>query len=276
MKLKSSLIIIISLVLMLNVIELTASAAEPEFTVTKTEASVSNAPADSDMIVALYSNERLTGTKIYHGSGTISANYAEDMSAELSEADYIRVFLWSMNTLTPLGNFFGDELQDLPDSTHERVLTVYFSNTGNTRALAEKMHSTAGGDIAEIIPVIPYTSADLNYNNSSSRANVELNTDARPAINPMSVNIEQYDVILVGYPIWWGQCPPAVRTFLDSYDLSGKTIMPFCTSGSTGIGGSLAKIRALCPDSTVTAGFRGTSGTTAAQIKTWLDANSPS
>ena len=127
--------------------------------------------------------------------------------------------------------------------------------------------------MAEIIPAEPYTSADLNYNDNSCRANQELNSDARPAIEPLEVDVSQYDVILLGYPIWWGQCPPVVRTFLDSYDLSGKTILPFCTSGSTGISGSLSKIRELAPDSTVTDGFRGTSSTGTAQIDEWLRDN---
>lgn len=153
------------------------------------------------------------------------------------------------------------------------ALTVYFSATGNTEALAETVAQAAGADLARIIPAEPYTSADLNYNDNSCRANQELNSDARPAIEPLGVDVSQYDVILLGYPIWWGQCPPVVRTFLDNNDLSGKTIMPFCTSGSSGIGGSLSKIRDLAPDSTVTDGFRGTSSTTMTQIDEWLNNN---
>lgn len=163
------------------------------------------------------------------------------------------------------------EEPDTPDNS--QALVVYFSATGNTEALAETIAETAGADVTEIIPAEPYTSADLNYNNDSCRANQELNSDARPAIEPLDVDIAQYDVILLGYPIWWGQCPPAIRTFLAGNDLSGKTIMPFCTSGSSGIGGSLSKIRELAPDSTVTEGFRGTASTTSAQINEWLDGN---
>lgn len=153
------------------------------------------------------------------------------------------------------------------------ALVVYFSATGNTEALAQTIAETAGADLAEIVPEEPYTSEDLNYNNDSCRANQELDTDARPAIEILDADVSQYDVILLGYPIWWGQCPPAVRTFLDSYDLPGKTIMPFCTSGSSGIGGSLSKIRELAPDSTVTDGFRGTASATSTQIEQWLDSN---
>lgn len=158
-------------------------------------------------------------------------------------------------------------------SENSHALVVYFSATGNTKALAETIAETAGADITEIIPAEPYTSADLNYNNDNCRANQELNSDARPVIEPLDVDIAQYDVILLGYPIWWGQCPPVIRTFLAGNDLSGKTIMPFCTSGSSGISGSLSKIRELAPDSTVTEGFRGTASTTNEQINEWLDSN---
>lgn len=162
---------------------------------------------------------------------------------------------------------------DENEAEENKTLIVYFSATGNTESLAEKMQDVTNGDIAEIVPAEPYTSEDLNYNDSDCRANQELNTDARPQIQPLSVDIEQYDTIVLGYPIWWGQCPPAVRTFLENYDLSGKKIMPFCTSGSSGISGSLSKIHELCPDSTVTEGFRGTNSTTDSQIESWLDNN---
>lgn len=156
------------------------------------------------------------------------------------------------------------------NTNHANALVVYFSATGNTRTLAEKIAAAAESELYEIIPVEPYTSADLNYNTDSSRANRELNTDARPEIETMDIEIAAYDVIMLGYPIWWGQCPPPVRTFLDTYDLSGKTIMPFCTSGSSGISGSLQKIQELSPNSTVTEGFRGTGATTEEQITEWF------
>lgn len=102
---------------------------------------------------------------------------------------------------------------------------------------------------------------------------MEINSDAHPEIGPLPVNIAQYDIIFLGYSIWRGQCPPAVRSFLNNYDLSGKTIMPFCTSGSSSIAGSLSKIQELCQNSIVTAGFRGTASTTDEQIRIWLSDN---
>ena len=276
MKLRKYAALLLPLLLMLCSIKPFVAAAEPALTVTKSTAYATDCPANSNLIVALYQNERLVGTKIYNGTGTIQGNYTQDLAEELTQSDSIKAFLWDMSTLTPLISCFSSRIADLPEEPiekPERVLTLFFSCTGNTHTLAEKIHIAAGGDMAEIIPAEPYTSADLNYNNSSCRANQELNSDARPAIRPLEVDVTQYDVILLGYPIWWGQCPPVVRTFLDSYDLSGKTIMPFCTSGSTGISGSLSKIRELAPDSTVTDGFRGTSSTGAAQIEEWLSDN---
>ena len=116
-------------------------------------------------------------------------------------------------------------------------LVVYFSVTGNTKALAETIAETTGADIVEIVPETPYTSEDINYSNDSCRANREQNDDsARPAIANKIENINDYDTIYLGYPIWWGTMPKIINTFLESYDLSGKTIMPFCTSGGSGIG----------------------------------------
>ena len=159
------------------------------------------------------------------------------------------------------------------NSNDTNAVVVYFSATGNTRALAEKVAAAAQSELYEIVPKEPYTSADLNYNTDNSRANQELDADARPEIETIDTDFAAYDVILLGYPIWWGECPPPVRTFLDTYDLSGKTIMPFCTSGSSGISGSLPKIRELSPDSTVTDGFRGTGATTETQISEWFSDN---
>lgn len=165
----------------------------------------------------------------------------------------------------------AEESTEPTEAAQSRAVVVYFSATGATETLAEQIAAVAGADLAEIVPEAPYTSEDLNYNNDDSRANQEISSNAHPAIEALSVDLAEYDVILLGYPIWWGQCPPVIETFLESNDLAGKTIMPFCTSGSSGISGSLSDIRTLCSDSTVTDGFRGTSATTVAAIQTWLE-----
>lgn len=158
-----------------------------------------------------------------------------------------------------------------PVTDANRALVVYFSATGNTKALAQTIAEAANADICEIVPSDPYTSEDLNYN-SDCRANDEQQDDsARPAIEPISANIDEYDTIILGYPIWWGTLPKVIYTFAETYDLSGKTIMPFCTSGGSGISSSVSALRSLCPNSTVTDGFRGTASTTGAQVVTWLE-----
>ena len=152
------------------------------------------------------------------------------------------------------------------------MLVVYFSATGNTESLAQTIADVTGADIYEIVPEDPYTSEDLNYSDNSCRANQEMNDpDARPAIAGNIENIDEYDTILLGYPIWWGTMPRIINTFLDTYDLSGKTIMPFCTSGSSGIGTSVSAIRDICTDSDVTDGLRGSNSTDPSEIEEWLD-----
>lgn len=163
------------------------------------------------------------------------------------------------------------EPEEEPVTDTNRALVVYFSATGNTKALAQTIAEAANADICEIVPSDPYTSEDLNYN-SDCRANDEQQDDsARPAIEPVSANIGDYDTIILGYPIWWGTLPKVIYTFAETYDLSGKIIMPFCTSGGSGISSSVSALRDLCPNSTVTDGFRGTAGTTADQVVTWLE-----
>ena len=151
-------------------------------------------------------------------------------------------------------------------------LVVYFSVTGNTKALAETIAETTGADIVEIVPETPYTSEDISYNNDNCRANKEQNDDsARPAIANKIENIDDYDTIYLGYPIWWGTMPKIINTFLESYDLSGKTIMPFCTSGGSGIGTSVSAIKDVCPGADVKDGFRGSSSTASEEVRAWIE-----
>ncbi len=151
------------------------------------------------------------------------------------------------------------------DPSGGKVLVAYFSATGNTRPVAEKAAELTGGDLFEIIPTQPYTAADLNYN-TDCRANAEQNDpDARPAIANAVENMGQYDAVLIGYPIWWGRAPKIIHTFLETYDLSGKTIATFCTSGSSPH--EDATIRGCEPDAVWLEGrrFSGTS-----QVEEWV------
>ena len=138
-----------------------------------------------------------------------------------------------------------------------RVAVIYFSCTGNTRTAAERIRDLTGADLIELVPEQPYTSQDLDYNDESCRANQEQKDPAaRPRIAGQPLDLSQYGTIYLGYPIWTGTAPRIINTFLDSYDLTGKTIRPFCTSGSSGIETSVADIRAAAPGVDVTAGLR--------------------
>lgn len=126
------------------------------------------------------------------------------------------------------------------------ALVVYFSATGNTKAVAETIASLQDADIYEIVPEQPYTEEDLNYDDRSTRATAEQNDpEARPAISGSIEDMGKYDVIYVGYPIWWGDMPRILYTFFDTYDLAGKNIAPFCTSGGSGLSGTPETIGGL-------------------------------
>ena len=120
-----------------------------------------------------------------------------------------------------------------------KVLVAVFSASGVTKRVGQEIARICGGDFFEIVPEEKYTNADLNYMNSRSRSSVEMNDpSARPAITDRVSDMGSYDTLIIGFPIWWGVAPRIIETFLESYDLSGKTIIPFCTSGGSGVGRS--------------------------------------
>ena len=130
----------------------------------------------------------------------------------------------------------------------KKTLVVYFSATGTTKQVAEKLAAAADADICEIVPAQPYTNADLNWHDSRSRSSVEMaDSHARPEIVAPTVNAGNYDTIFIGYPIWWDLAPRPVNTFVESVDLTGKTVIPFATSGGSSITGSVAALRKLYP-----------------------------
>lgn len=169
--------------------------------------------------------------------------------------------------------------QEAASDTQEQTsdgseLVVYFSATGNTRSVAEALADMRGAELYEIVPEQPYTSEDLDYSNDSCRANTEQNDDsARPAISGSIGNIDQYDTIFVGFPIWWGTMPRIMYTFFEAYDMSGKTIAPFCTSGGSGISAAVEEITGLEPFAAVTEGLQlGSSDVTepTGELTEWL------
>lgn len=128
-----------------------------------------------------------------------------------------------------------------------RKLVAYFSATGTTAKVAETLADAIGADIYEIEPEIPYTEADLNWRDANSRSSVEMNAPhSRPAIAGKRDNMSDYDAIFVGFPIWWYVAPTIINTFLESYDMEGKTIIPFATSGGSGMGKTNEKLLPSC------------------------------
>lgn len=128
-----------------------------------------------------------------------------------------------------------------------RKLVAYFSATGTTAKVAETLADAIGADIYEIEPEIPYTEADLNWRDANSRSSVEMNDPhSRPAIAGKRDNMSDYDAIFVGFPIWWYVAPTIINTFLESYDMAGKTIIPFATSGGSGMGKTNEKLLPSC------------------------------
>ena len=126
-----------------------------------------------------------------------------------------------------------------------KTLVVYFSATGTTKGVAEQIASIANADIYEITAAQPYSSDDLNWNDSNSRTTIEQNDKTvRPVIGSEQANLDGYDTIFIGYPIWWGEEPRIIDTFVESYDFTGKTMIPFCTSGGSGIGASGDNLKA--------------------------------
>ena len=124
------------------------------------------------------------------------------------------------------------------EASNKKVAVVYFSATGTTKTVAEYIKTAANADIYEIVPKEKYSSEDLNWNNNNSRSTKEQNNkNARPEIQN-NIDVSSYDVIFIGYPIWWGDTPRIIQTFMEKTNLNGKTMIPFCTSSSTGISGS--------------------------------------
>jgi len=125
-----------------------------------------------------------------------------------------------------------------------KKLVAYFSASDVTAEVAKKLAEVTGADLYEIKPKVPYTKADLNWMNKNSRSSIEMkDSSSRPVINGKSANIVAYDVIFIGFPIWWYVAPTIINTFLESYDFSGKTIVPFATSGGSGFGQTIEKLQ---------------------------------
>ena len=151
-----------------------------------------------------------------------------------------------------------------------KVLVTYFSASGVTAGMAKKLADAIGADLFEIKPEVLYTSADLDWQNKQSRSSVEMNDrSCRPAIAEKKDNMADYDVVFVGFPVWWYREPSIIDTFMDQYDFSGKTVVPFSTSGMRPIGDSGKNIQVLAKGAKVVAGKRFGNSASADELNAW-------
>lgn len=151
-----------------------------------------------------------------------------------------------------------------------KILVAYFSKTGNTEAVANMIAETTGADLFKVKTVIPYPE---DYNKTVDIAREEQDNDARPELSNHVENMDQYDVVFVGYPNWWGTMPMAMFTFLEEYDFTGKTIIPFCTHGGSALGNSEGDIESLCPDSELREGLAvsgSQAGNAQGDVEAWI------
>ena len=153
----------------------------------------------------------------------------------------------------------------------KKILVAYFSASGVTAKAAWKLSEAIGADLHEIKPEVLYSSADLNWMDKKSRSSVEMNDpSSRPTIAEKLADMEKYDVVFVGFPIWWYVAPTIINTFLESYDFSGKTIIPFATSGGSGMGKTNEKLGPSCPGTTLLQGKLLNGNLSEDSLKNWV------
>ena len=153
-----------------------------------------------------------------------------------------------------------------------KKLVAYFSASGVTARAAKELAKAANADLYEIRPEVPYTSADLDWMNKKSRSSLEMNDpSSRPALADTSADIAGHDVIFVGFPIWWYTAPTIIKSFLEAYDFGGKVIVPFATSGGSGLGKTAKTLQEVVPSATVKEGKMLNGRVHAADLKTWAE-----
>lgn len=165
----------------------------------------------------------------------------------------------------------GNTEGEPPATTASNVLVAYFSCTNTTEGIAEYIQAETKGTLYEIVPKVPYTEDDLKYYTDCRADKEQADSTARPAIRGSVENIEKYDVVFIGYPIWHSQAPKIIYTFLESYDFSGKTLIPFCTSHSSGIGSSDTNLHSLAPNAEWKSGKRFSGSASKASVSEWVN-----
>ena len=153
-----------------------------------------------------------------------------------------------------------------------KTLVAYFSASGQTAKLAKTLAGVTGGDLFEIVPETAYTAADLDWMDKKSRSTIEMkDPKSRPAIAGKVADMAQYDTVFVGFPIWWYQAPRIIETFLESYDFSGKTVIPFATSGGSGMGKTNEKLAPSCPGAKLLHGKVFSAYSSKADLSAWVE-----
>lgn len=179
-------------------------------------------------------------------------------------------------TSTPAGKQSTDESSDnnTNSSSNSKILVVYYSATGSTKAVADTIADTTRADLFEITPVVPYTSDDLNWTNDNSRVSVEHNDESKrdvPLTKTTPDNWADYDTVFIGYPIWWGIAAWPVNNFVEGNDFTGKTVIPFCTSSSSGLGQSGDLLADMAGTGNWQDGERFSSGASSSKVESWVN-----
>ena len=218
--------------------------------------------------IVLYSGDQIV---VFYGSNSWSYTRLGKIT-DKSEAE-LKTLLNKEHVTLYLSVVTENNSQSDPASSGKKSLVAYFSVTKNTKAIAEYISEHTDSVLYEIVPAQPYTSADIDYGDKSSRTSIEQNDpNARPAIASTIENIEQYDVIYLGYPIWWGQAPKIMYTFLEGVTIKEHaTIVPFVTSGSSGIGSSATNLKSSASSVNWLEGRRFAAGTSKSTVTQWID-----
>ncbi len=180
----------------------------------------------------------------------------------------------SQTTNAPADTSKSTDEKTQDTNTSSKILVVYYSATGSTKAVAETIADTAGADLFEITPVDPYTSDDLNWTNDNSRVSVEHNDESKrdvPLTKTTPDNWADYDTVFIGYPIWWGIAAWPVNNFITGNDFTGKTVIPFCTSASSGLGQSGELLAEIAGTGNWKNGERFSSGASSSDIESWVN-----
>lgn len=208
-------------------------------------------------------------TFVFLGLVACTKEVTDETSDESTVAEETNIS--TSNNAATIEESVTSEVETISTSSDKEVLVAYFSVTGNTETVAQKIANVTGADIYEIVPAIEYTEADINYGDSDSRTSKEQNdSSVRPEIQSETISLEGYDTIYIGYPIWWGEEPRIMDTFVELYDFGNITIIPFCTSGSSGIGSSGSNLSENAGSGNWLEGKRFDSEVSESDIEEWI------